>query len=109
MPAPITKVPKVKTRHGLGQTVRRRNLERFYHIGPDGSRNYYSSIDNTLIRSAIAFEEPSVAIEDVVLPSGEAMQFEVRVATSEILCCCRAGSCLRRRETSRCHRGLVGF
>jgi hypothetical protein len=62
--------------------VRRLGLHRYFHIGPDGERTYYSKVDNTLIRAAVQFSERAVTLEDVHITladgSEKVLQFEVR-------------------------------
>ena len=50
----------------------------FFHIAPDGSHEPYSATDSTLIAKARASGQPFVKLSDVVLDTGEVLQFEVR-------------------------------
>ena len=34
------------------------NLDRYFHIAPDGTKEFYSPADNVLIREAVAFDYP---------------------------------------------------
>ena len=62
--------------------VRRLGLHQYFHVGPDGSRSFYSEVDNTLIRAAVQFGDRSVTLDEVsvTLPDGatQVLQFEVR-------------------------------
>ena len=50
----------------------------FFHIAPDGEKIPYNKEDNARISKARAAGEDSVPIEDVKLPNGTVLQFEVR-------------------------------
>ena len=76
--------------------VRRLGLHRYFYQGgtavENPVRHFYSAVDNILIRSAVDFEEKSVAIEDVYLaktdgsgeidPTAPPLCFEIRFGTN---------------------------
>ena len=58
--------------------VRILNLDRYFHIAPDGTKEFYSPADNVLIREAVAFDYPKQALQPITLPNGAVLHFEVR-------------------------------
>ena len=50
----------------------------FQHVAPDGARTAYSAADNAKIHLAKVRGDSAVRVDDVRLPTGQVLQFEVR-------------------------------
>ena len=61
-----------------------RPFGQFIHVGPDLSRTPYSAEDNAKIVQAVLDGSPAVWLEDVRLPNGQRLRFEVRFGAAAI-------------------------
>jgi hypothetical protein len=56
----------------------------YYHVDPTGKRCPYSDADNSAISAAKANGTAAVRINDVVLPDGTTLEFEVRFGENAV-------------------------
>jgi hypothetical protein len=56
----------------------RRQVEKFYHLAPDGTQCFYSAAENSRIVAARSSGATCLQMEDVRLPDGGTMRFELR-------------------------------